>query len=164
MNEDIKAYELLARAFVAEGVHTAFALLGDANVQCMAAFEKLPGTRVVHARHEHGACAMADGYARATGGVGLASVTCGPGFTQIMTALTTSAKGRQPVVVFTGDTATSSCHLQSQHTRYGLEGGENCIVGGSYHDDLVRTPNGWRIKHRRLEQRWMDGNPIVLKF
>ena len=44
------------------------------------------------------------------------------------------------------------------------EGGENCIVGGSYHDDLVRTPNGWRIKHRRLEQRWMDGNPNVLKF
>ena len=42
------------------------------------------------------------------------------------------------------------------------EGGENCIVGGSYHDDLVRTPNGWRIKHRRLEQRWMDGNPNVL--
>ena len=64
----------------------------------------------------------------------------------------------------TGDTATSSCHLQSQHTRYGLEGGENCIVGGSYHDDLVRTANGWRIKHRRLEQRWTDGNPNVLKF
>ena len=67
-------------------------------------------------------------------------------------------------IVVTGDTATSSCHLQSQHTRYGLEGGENCIVGGSYHDDLVRTANGWRIKHRRLEQRWMDGNPNVLKF
>ena len=50
--------------------------------------------QVVHARHEHCAVAMADGYARATGKVGVASTTCGPGFTQIMTALTIAARGQ----------------------------------------------------------------------
>ena len=89
-----------------------FALLGDANVQCVAAFAKMPGVRVIHARHEHGACTMADGYARATGRVGIASVTCGPGVTQIVTALTVAARGRQPVLVFAGDVpTTASWHL-----------------------------------------------------
>ena len=59
--------------------------------------------KVVHARHEHCAVAMADGYARATGKVGVASTTCGPGFTQIMTALTIAARGNVPLVVFAGD-------------------------------------------------------------
>jgi thiamine pyrophosphate-dependent acetolactate synthase large subunit-like protein len=55
------------------------------------------------ARHEHCACAMAMGYHLATGEVGVASVTCGPGFTQIMTALTVAARGRIPLVVFAGE-------------------------------------------------------------
>src|SRR5208337_5604442 len=46
---------------------------------------------------------MADAYARATGKVGVASVTCGPGYTQIMTALVMAARGNAPVVVFAGD-------------------------------------------------------------
>jgi thiamine pyrophosphate-dependent acetolactate synthase large subunit-like protein len=51
---------------------------------------------------------MADGYARATGKVGVASTTCGPGFTQIMTALTIAARGRVPLVVFAGDAPMAS--------------------------------------------------------
>ncbi len=46
---------------------------------------------------------MADGYARATGKVGVASTTCGPGFTQIMTALTCAARANTPMVIFAGD-------------------------------------------------------------
>ena len=55
------------------------------------------------ARHEHCAVSMAMGYQSATGKVGVASVTCGPGFTQIMTALTTASRGRIPLVVFAGE-------------------------------------------------------------
>ena len=40
---------------------------------------------------------------RASGKVGVASVTCGPGYTQIMTALAMAARGNAPVVVFSGD-------------------------------------------------------------
>src|SRR5918911_2274602 len=72
------------------------------------------GVKVVHARHEHCAVAMADGYARHTGKVGVASVTCGPGFTQIMTALATASRGSIPLVVFAGDSPTSAAWYVQQ--------------------------------------------------
>ena len=99
----LQVTDMLARAFAAEGVDTLFTLMGDANMYWSVAMSKLPGMKVVHARHEHCAVAMADGYARATGKVGVASTTCGPGFTQIMTALTISARSNTPLVVFAGD-------------------------------------------------------------
>src|SRR5437588_11265613 len=69
---------------------------------------------LIHARHEHCCVAMADAYARATGKVGVASVTCGPGYTQIMTALAMAARGNAPVVVFAGDEPiNASWYLQS---------------------------------------------------
>lgn len=95
--------DMLVKAFVAEGVEVLFTLMGDANMYWSAAMAEQPGVRVIHARHEHAACAMADGYARATGRVGVASTTCGPGFTQIMTALTMAARANTPMVVFAGD-------------------------------------------------------------
>jgi thiamine pyrophosphate-dependent acetolactate synthase large subunit-like protein len=105
---ELNGYEVLSQAFVAEGVDTLFALLGDANMYWGAVMAQKYGVRVVHARHEHCACAMADGYARHTGKVGVATVTCGPGFTQIMTALTTAARGSIPMVVFAGDSPTTA--------------------------------------------------------
>ena len=104
---------MLARAFAAEGVEVLFTLMGDANMYWSVAMSKLPGMKIVHARHEHCAVAMADGYARATGKVGVASTTCGPGFTQIMTALTIAARGNVPLVVFAGDSPiAASWYLQ----------------------------------------------------
>ncbi len=99
----LQVSDMLARAFAAEGVDHLFTLMGDANMYWSAAMAKLPGVKVVHARHEHCAVSMADGYARATGKVGVASTTCGPGFTQIMTALTIAARANVPMVVFAGD-------------------------------------------------------------
>lgn len=95
--------DMLARAFQAEGVDTLFTLMGDANMYWSTAMAQLPGMRVIHVRHEHCACSMAEGYTRATGKVGVASTTCGPGFTQIMTALTMAARANIPMVVFAGD-------------------------------------------------------------
>ena len=100
---DNQVSDVLAQAFAAEGTDILFTLMGDANMYWSAAMADSQGTRLVHARHEHCAVAMADGYARATGKVGVASVTCGPGYTQIMTALTMAARGNIPLVVFAGD-------------------------------------------------------------
>ncbi len=61
----LQVTDMLARAFAAEGVDTLFTLMGDANMYWSVAMAKLPGMKVVHARHEHCAVAMADGYARA---------------------------------------------------------------------------------------------------
>ena len=111
---EVSGYEVLSQAFVAEGVDTMFALLGDANMYWGAMMAQKYGVRVVHARHEHCACAMADGYARHTGKVGVATVTCGPGFTQIMTALATAARGSIPMVIFAGDSPTSAAWYVQQ--------------------------------------------------
>jgi len=100
---DNKVCDVLARAFAAEGVNTLFTLMGDANMYWSAAMADNEGVRLIHARHEHCAVAMADAYARASGQVGVAAVTCGPGYTQIMTALVMAARGNAPLVVFAGD-------------------------------------------------------------
>jgi acetolactate synthase I/II/III large subunit len=100
---DNQVSDVLAQAFAAEGVDVLFTLMGDANMYWSAAMADNQKVRLIHARHEHCAVAMADAYARATGNVGVSSVTCGPGYTQIMTALTMAARGNAPVVVFAGD-------------------------------------------------------------
>ena len=101
--QNIPIYEALAQAFAAEGVETHFTLMGDGNMHWVSAMQNLDRMSTFSARHEHCACAMAMGYHCATGKVGVASVTCGPGFTQIMTALTTAARARLPLVVFAGE-------------------------------------------------------------
>ena len=82
-----KLYEALAEAFRAEGVDTHFTLMGDGNMHWSTAFAKLPGVETVHVRHEHATVAAATAYNVATNKVAVASVTCGPGVTQLMTAL-----------------------------------------------------------------------------
>src|SRR5262249_17935499 len=82
-----KLYDALAEAFLAEGVDTQFILMGDGNMHWSTAFAKLPGVRTVHVRHEHATVAAATAYNVATGKIAVASVTCGPGLTQVMTAL-----------------------------------------------------------------------------
>jgi hypothetical protein len=62
-----------------------------------------------------------------------------------------------------GDVATHRCQLQSQHVTAGTEGGDNYIVGGYYEDRLERTPDGWRIAHRLMQQTWTEGNPSVVR-
>ena len=101
--KNMPIYEALAQAFAAEGVTAHFTLMGDGNMHWATAMKNLEGMDTFSARHEHCACAMAMGYHLATGKVGVASVTCGPGFTQIMTALSVASRGRIPLVVFAGE-------------------------------------------------------------
>src|SRR2546423_12077911 len=94
-----KLYEALAEAFLAEGIDTQFVLMGDGNMHWCTAFAKLPGVHTVHVRHEHVTVAAATAYNVATGKVAVASVTFGPGVTQLMTALPAAARARLPIVV-----------------------------------------------------------------
>ena len=102
-----KLYEALAEAFAAEGVTEHFTLLGDGNMHWASRLAEL-GARTFYVRHEHCACAMAMSYANATAKVGVASVTCGPGLTQIMTALTTAVRAEIPLVIFAGESPLGS--------------------------------------------------------
>jgi len=65
-------------------------------------------------------------------------------------------------IVISGDKAYARCYLQAQHTRAGTPGGDNLTLGGTYRDEIVRTPEGWRIRRRELHILWQAGNPDVL--
>jgi len=101
---EMHLYKALAEIFVREQVEVVFTLTGDGNMHWEASYSEHEGVKSYHVRHEHCACAMATAYASATGRIGVASVTCGPGLTQIMTALATAAQARIPLLVFVGET------------------------------------------------------------
>lgn len=96
----VEVHEVLADAFANEGVEVVFGLMGDGNKLWLVDMAARPGIRLVHARHEGAALAMADGYARTTGKVGVCAVTYGPGITQLATSLMVAAKHGTPLVVF----------------------------------------------------------------
>jgi thiamine pyrophosphate-dependent acetolactate synthase large subunit-like protein len=98
-----KLYEALATAFQAEGIDTQFVLMGDGNMHMATAMAALPGMQTIHVRHEHCTVAAATAYNAATGKLAVASVTCGPGLTQLMTALPAAVRARLPLVVFAGE-------------------------------------------------------------
>jgi hypothetical protein len=60
-----------------------------------------------------------------------------------------------------GDTATASCYLNVHLHRDNTPGGDHLEMGGRYDDQLVRTDDGWKIKHRKLTILWSNGNPDV---
>jgi len=97
-----RVYDVLARAFIQEGVSTCFALLGDANMNWAARLAQ-QGCRMVYVRHEHCSVAAAMAYARKTSEVGVATVTCGPGVTQVITALPAAVRAHLPLVIFAGE-------------------------------------------------------------
>jgi thiamine pyrophosphate-dependent acetolactate synthase large subunit-like protein len=102
-----RVFDMLARAFAQEGVLTCFALLGDANMNWAVRLAE-QGCRMIYVRHEHCAVAAAMAYARKAGDVGVATVTCGPGLTQIITALPAAVRAHLPLVVFAGEAPLKS--------------------------------------------------------
>ena len=84
-----------------EGVKTVFGYPGGA---ILPAYDALRHSSIRHilVRHEQGATHMADGYARATGGVGVAVATSGPGATNMVTGIATAMMDSSPIVCITG--------------------------------------------------------------
>lgn len=86
----------------AEGVDTIFGYPGG---QAIKIYDALYDSKKIHhvlARHEQGAAHMADGYARATGKVGVVLVTSGPGATNTVTGIATAYMDSVPMVIITG--------------------------------------------------------------
>jgi acetolactate synthase-1/2/3 large subunit len=88
-----------------EGVEVIFGFPGGAVIDI---YHEMPKHDIRHilVRHEQGAAHMADGYARATGRVGVCLVTSGPGATNTVTGIATAYMDSIPIVVFTGQVPT----------------------------------------------------------
>jgi len=96
--------EAVADALCAFGVDTVFGLVGSGNFHVTNALTAR-GASFIAARHECGAAAMADAWARTSGRTGLLSLHQGPGFTNALTGITEAAKSRTPLVVLAADVA-----------------------------------------------------------
>ena len=96
------------RALVAEGVDHAFMVPGGMNDPFMPAMAETAGLRTVVAAHEAGAAYMADGYARASGRLGVAFGIGGPGIFNMVTALAAARADRSAVLAISGEVPTDS--------------------------------------------------------
>ena len=93
--------QIVWECLVREGVDTVFGYPGGANLPIYDAMLDYP-IRHVLVRHEQGAAHMADGYARASGRVGVAMATSGPGATNLTTGIATAMLDSSPTVFITG--------------------------------------------------------------
>ena len=93
-------------SLVREGVDTVFGISGGAVIHLYHALPEFPIHHVLM-RHEQAAAHAADGYARASGKVGVCIATSGPGATNLVTGLATAQMDSSPMVAITGQVATS---------------------------------------------------------
>jgi len=106
-------HDAIAQALVDQGVDTMFGVLGDGNLFIGEALIREHGVNFVSATHEANAVCMAEGHAKASGRLGVATVTHGPGLTNAITALVEGTRNGTPMVLVAGDTATEDAqHIQ----------------------------------------------------
>src|SRR6195256_6682337 len=101
----MRAVDALMECLKAEGVDVVFGLPGGANLPTYDAFVN-GGIRHILVRHEAGGGHAAEGYAKATGKVGVAFATSGPGATNLVTPLADAMMDSVPVVFITGQVRT----------------------------------------------------------
>jgi len=97
--------EILWASLVGEGVATVFGYPGGAILPIYDALRKFPIHHIL-VRHEQGAAHMADGYARASGKVGVCMATSGPGATNLVTGIATAMLDSIPIVCITGQVSS----------------------------------------------------------
>lgn len=105
--EMLSGAEMVVRSLIDQGVKHVFGYPGGAVLDIYDALQTVGGIDHVLVRHEQGAVHMADGYARATGDVGVVLVTSGPGATNAITGIATAYMDSIPMVVLSGQVPSS---------------------------------------------------------
>lgn len=105
--EMLSGAEMVVRSLIDQGVKHIFGYPGGAVLDIYDALHTVGGIDHILVRHEQGAVHMADGYARATGKVGVVLVTSGPGATNAITGIATAYMDSIPLVVISGQVASS---------------------------------------------------------
>lgn len=105
--EVVSGSEILLRMLLLEGVECVFGYPGGSVLYIYDAMHGNPDFNHLLTRHEQGAIHAADGYARSTGKTGVCLATSGPGATNLITGIATAYADSVPLVVITGNVATS---------------------------------------------------------
>ena len=103
---EINGSDILVKSLQAENVKYVWGYPGGAVLHIYDALYKQDTIQHVLVRHEQAAVHAADGYARATGDVGVALVTSGPGVTNAITGIATAYMDSIPMVIITGQVPT----------------------------------------------------------
>jgi len=111
--QELMGAEILVRCLQAEGVQYIWGYPGGAVLYIYDALYKQDTIQHVLVRHEQAAVHAADGYARATGEVGVALVTSGPGVTNAITGIATAYMDSIPMVIITGQVPTAAIGLDA---------------------------------------------------
>ncbi|MDE2617024.1 MAG: acetolactate synthase 3 large subunit, partial [Burkholderiales bacterium] len=111
--EELRGAEVLVKALQAEDVKYVWGYPGGAVLHIYDAFYKQDTIQHILVRHEQAAVHAADGYARATGDVGVALVTSGPGVTNAITGIATAYMDSIPMVIITGQVPTAAIGLDA---------------------------------------------------
>ena len=133
--QELRGAEILVKCLQAESVKYIWGYPGGAVLHIYDAFYKQNTIQHVLVRHEQAAVHAADGYARATGDVGVALVTSGPGVTNAVTGIATAYMDSIPMVIITGQVPTAAI---------GLDAFQECDTVG-----ITRpcTKNNWLVKN-----------------
>src|SRR6188474_2264477 len=110
---ELRGAEILVKSLQAEGVKFVWGYPGGAVLHIYDAFYKQDSIQHILVRHEQAAVHAADGYARATGDVGVALVTSGPGVTNAVTGIATAYMDSIPMVIITGQVPVAAIGLDA---------------------------------------------------
>ena len=153
----MKVDDAVANAFVKEGTSAVFGLLGSSQLEWWSAISNYPDVKIIDVREEGSALAMAQGWARATGKVGVCSVTKGPGLARVSLSLIAAARCHTPIVVCTGKSGFNNeravKYLDQDKFVSACEAGYIEILTPSFAENAVRQA----FYRAKLESR-----PIVL--
>ncbi|MBI4656495.1 MAG: thiamine pyrophosphate-binding protein [Elusimicrobia bacterium] len=106
--KETTAIRLLVEYLRGEGVEYVFGIPGGALINFYEALHDMGGIKAVLTKHEEGAAFMADGYARASGKMGVCCSTSGPGATNLITGIACAYADSIPMLVLTGQVAVSA--------------------------------------------------------
>lgn len=153
--QELMGAEVLVKALQAEGVQYVWGYPGGAVLYIYDAFYKQETIQHVLVRHEQAAVHAADGYARATGDVGVALVTSGPGLTNAVTGIATAYMDSIPMVIISGQVPTAAI---------GLDAFQECDTVGITrpivkHNFLVKDPRDLAMTMKKAFHIARSGRP-----
>ena len=153
----MKVYDAVANAFVKEGTSIVFGLLGS-QIDWWASIARHPaGVRMIDARDEGAALAMADGWARATGKIGVCSVHYGPGISRTTTSLIAATRSHTPLVVCTSETALNN----ERHHQY-LDTKRLVTATGAGYIEILTPSFAEAAVRQAFYRARLESRPVVL--
>jgi thiamine pyrophosphate-dependent acetolactate synthase large subunit-like protein len=155
----MRVYEAVGETLRWFEVDTAFGLIGSGNFKLVNHMTESCSVTHHASRHEEAAVAMADGYARVSGKLGVCTVHQGPGVTNTLTALAEAVKSRTPLLLLAGDTATTALYQN-------LDVDQDAVVSsvGAGVERIRRAETAVEDIARAVRRAEIERRPIVVSL